>query len=78
MVRFSYTYGLPNVSICGVPFHYNLVHYIALKISKRQQLQCWAGRNLTHMADWEAIGLVSFNKNGIRLQSTCDTSSQNV
>ena len=61
-VIFSDPYGLPSVSICGVPVHSNLTQSIAYKISKRRLLQYWSYRNLTHMSDWEGIDLTSFKR----------------
>ena len=56
-VGFSDTYGLPSVSISGVPVHSILAQSIAYKISKRRILQYWDDRNLNYMADWEWIDL---------------------
>ena len=52
-VGFSDTYGLPSVSISGVPVHSILAQSIAYKISKRRILQYWDDRNLNYMANWE-------------------------
>ena len=56
-VVISYPYGIPSLSIRGVPVHSNLAQFISYKNSKLRILQYWANRNLTHMADWEGIDL---------------------
>ena len=61
-VVLSYSYGLPSVSICGVPFHSNLAQSIPYKISKHQLLQYWSNRDLTHMRYWDGINLTSFKR----------------
>ena len=61
-VGFSDPYGLPSVSIRGVPVHSNIAQYIVYKISKHRILQYWVGWKITHMADWEGINLTPFER----------------
>ena len=61
-VGFSYLYGLPSLSIRGVPVHSNLAQSTVYDISKHRLLQYLFDQKLTHMEDWEEIYLSPFEQ----------------
>ena len=62
VVGFLDPYGIPTISVQGVPVHSNIFQYIVYEISKLWQLQYWDNWDLTNMTDWEIIDLISFKR----------------
>ena len=61
-VGFLYSYGLPSLSICVVPFHSNLSQSMVYEISKDRILKYWSEIKITHTEDWEEIELLPFKR----------------
>ena len=61
-IGFSDPYGLPIVSICGVPVHSNIYQATVYEISKHWILQYWVDRKLTQMEYWEGSDLTKFEQ----------------
>ena len=61
-VGFLYPYGLPSLSVRGVPVHSNINQSIVYEISNHWLLQYWIDKKLTHKADWEVSDLSPFER----------------